>query len=60
MHFEGILLGCGNPLLDIQTHIDNQEFFKKWNLKENDSIVADESLIPMLFFFDFLTIRINF
>ncbi|VDN59342.1 unnamed protein product [Dracunculus medinensis] len=47
MHFEGILLGCGNPLLDIQTHIDNQEFFKKWNLKENDSIVADESLIPM-------------
>ncbi|KJH51860.1 kinase, PfkB family [Dictyocaulus viviparus] len=38
---ENILLGCGNPLLDIQATVD-KNFLKKWGLKENDAILCDE------------------
>uniref|UniRef100_A0A0N4ZRK1 Adenosine kinase n=1 Tax=Parastrongyloides trichosuri TaxID=131310 RepID=A0A0N4ZRK1_PARTI len=39
---EGILLGLCNPLLDIQTTVD-EAFLKKYKLKSNDAILADES-----------------
>lgn len=39
---EGILLGVGNPLLDLETTVD-QDFLKKYKLKSNDAILADES-----------------
>lgn len=43
---EGILVGCGNPLLDIETNI-TKEFLEKWNLKENDAILCDDQHAPM-------------
>lgn len=43
---EGILLGCGNPLLDIQVQVSTN-FLEKWGLKENDAILADDRRIPM-------------
>uniref|UniRef100_A0A0K0ELB4 Adenosine kinase n=1 Tax=Strongyloides stercoralis TaxID=6248 RepID=A0A0K0ELB4_STRER len=43
---EGILLGMGNPLLDIQTTV-NKEFLDKYSLKENDAILADDSHLPL-------------
>ena len=43
---EGILLGLGNPLLDISVHAD-AEFLKKYNLNANDAIIADDSHLPM-------------
>ncbi|CEF60678.1 Adenosine kinase [Strongyloides ratti] len=44
--YEGILLGMGNPLLDIQTTV-TKEFLDKYSLKENDAILADDSHIPL-------------
>lgn len=38
---EDVLLGCGNPLLDIQA-IVGKDFLDKWGLKENDAILCDE------------------
>ncbi|ETN77805.1 kinase, PfkB family [Necator americanus] len=38
---EGILLGCGNPLLDLQAVV-GKDFLDKWNLKENDAILCDD------------------
>lgn len=38
---EQILLGCGNPLLDIQANV-GKGFLDKWGLKENDAILCDE------------------
>uniref|UniRef100_A0A0N5BCN2 Adenosine kinase n=1 Tax=Strongyloides papillosus TaxID=174720 RepID=A0A0N5BCN2_STREA len=43
---EGILLGMGNPLLDIQTTV-TKEFLDKHGLKENDAILADDSHLPL-------------
>uniref|UniRef100_A0A0K0FH12 Adenosine kinase n=1 Tax=Strongyloides venezuelensis TaxID=75913 RepID=A0A0K0FH12_STRVS len=43
---EGILLGMGNPLLDIQTKV-TKEFLDKYSLKENDAILADDSHLPL-------------
>ncbi|VDM95339.1 unnamed protein product [Thelazia callipaeda] len=43
---EGIILGCGNPLLDLQTDV-NLEYLQKWNLNENDAILASDQHIPM-------------
>uniref|UniRef100_A0A0R3S132 Adenosine kinase n=1 Tax=Elaeophora elaphi TaxID=1147741 RepID=A0A0R3S132_9BILA len=43
---EGIILGCGNPLLDMRVEVD-REFLRKWNLEENDAIIADDERIPM-------------
>ncbi|CAJ0936508.1 unnamed protein product, partial [Mesorhabditis belari] len=48
---DGVLLGMGNPLLDIQTNVD-KAFLEKWGLKENDAILCDEKHVPM---FDELT-----
>lgn len=43
---DGILLGMGNPLLDIQVDVD-KDFLDKYNLKGNDAILAEESHLPM-------------
>ena len=39
---EGLLLGAGNPLLDILASVPT-EFVTKYNLKPNDAILADDS-----------------
>lgn len=38
---ENLLLGMGNPLLDISATVD-KEFLAKYDMKENDAILADE------------------
>lgn len=38
---EGLLLGMGNPLLDISATVD-EEFLKKYDLKANNAILAEE------------------
>ena len=38
---EGILVGCGNPLLDYQAHV-TKEFLDKWNLEEDNAILLDD------------------
>lgn len=38
---DNLLIGMGNPLLDISTNVD-KEFLAKYELKENDAILADE------------------
>lgn len=38
---EGLLLGCGNPLLDICSTVDDA-FLQKYGLKPDDAILADE------------------
>lgn len=38
---EGLLLGMGNPLLDISATVDG-DFLEKYGLKPNDAILADE------------------
>jgi hypothetical protein len=43
---EGVLLGMGNPLLDISAVV-NQEFLDKWDLKMNNAILAEEKHVPM-------------
>lgn len=39
---KGLLFGMGNALLDIQADVD-KSFLSKWNLKEDDAILADAS-----------------
>ncbi|PIN07855.1 putative pfkB family carbohydrate kinase [Handroanthus impetiginosus] len=46
MEYEGILLGMGNPLLDISAVVD-QEFLEKYVLKSNNAILAEEMHLPM-------------
>lgn len=43
---EGILVGCGNPLLDISANV-NVDFLTKYNLKQNDAILAEEKHMPL-------------
>jgi hypothetical protein len=43
---EGVLLGMGNPLLDISAVVD-QAFLDKWDLKMNNAILAEEKHVPM-------------
>lgn len=43
---ESILLGCGNPLLDIQVNVE-KDFLDKYGLKDNDAILADERHAPL-------------
>ncbi|XP_050725598.1 uncharacterized protein LOC127003241 isoform X2 [Eriocheir sinensis] len=43
---EGVLMGMGNPLLDIAVNID-AEFLKKYDLKANDAILAEKQHEPM-------------
>ncbi|KAL0105783.1 hypothetical protein PUN28_015890 [Cardiocondyla obscurior] len=39
--WEGLLLGLGNPLLDISANVDH-EFLQKYDLKPNNAILAEE------------------
>lgn len=39
---EGLLIGCGNPLLDIVANVDDA-FLQKYELKPNDAILADDT-----------------
>ena len=43
---EGILLGIGNPLLDISAHV-KQEFMDQYNIKPNNAILAESQHLPM-------------
>ncbi|XP_052765161.1 uncharacterized protein LOC128206616 [Mya arenaria] len=43
---EGILLGYGNPLLDIQV-VGTEEFLKKYDLLANNAILAEDKHKPM-------------
>ena len=42
----GILVGMGNPLLDIQVSI-GKDFLDKYQLKGNDAILAEKHHLPM-------------
>nr|AII97833.1 BLTX461 [Nephila pilipes] len=42
----GLLLGLGNPLLDISANTDH-DFLEKYGLKLNDAILAEEKHIPI-------------
>ncbi|GAB2257730.1 hypothetical protein Droror1_Dr00013890 [Drosera rotundifolia] len=46
MASEGILLGMGNPLLDISAVVDH-DFLTKYDIKLNNAILAEEKHIPM-------------
>eukprot|EP00252_Welwitschia_mirabilis_P004282 TRINITY_DN1457_c0_g1_i1.p1 TRINITY_DN1457_c0_g1~~TRINITY_DN1457_c0_g1_i1.p1 ORF type:complete len:342 (-),score=77.80 TRINITY_DN1457_c0_g1_i1:307-1332(-) len=46
MAAEGVLLGMGNPLLDISCVVDD-DFLKKYNVKLNDAILAEPQHVPM-------------
>lgn len=41
-----ILLGMGNPLLDIQVNVD-KPLLDKYELAENGAILAEEKHIPL-------------
>ncbi|XP_073841907.1 adenosine kinase 2 isoform X1 [Musca autumnalis] len=43
---EGILVGCGNPLLDISANVE-EDLLQKYNLKQNDAILAEEKHMPL-------------
>lgn len=43
---KGMLLGMGNPLLDISASVDN-DFLQKYSLKPNDAILAGEKHISL-------------
>lgn len=43
---EGILVGCGNPLLDISAIVP-MDFLKKYAMKEDDAILAEERHMPI-------------
>ncbi|XP_024936456.1 adenosine kinase 2 isoform X3 [Cephus cinctus] len=43
---EGLLLGMGNPLLDISATVD-EDFLKKYDLKPNNAILAEEKHKPL-------------
>ncbi|KAL8241149.1 hypothetical protein R6Q59_014504 [Mikania micrantha] len=44
--YEGILLGMGNPLLDISAVVD-QGFLAKYDIKVNNAILAEDKHLPM-------------
>ncbi|XP_078442172.1 adenosine kinase 2-like [Wolffia australiana] len=46
MAYEGILLGMGNPLLDISAVVD-ASFLEKFDVKLNNAILAEEKHLPM-------------
>lgn len=43
---ESLVVGIGNPLLDISVMVDD-EFLKKYDLKPNDAIMADSKHLPL-------------
>ncbi|WOL15947.1 hypothetical protein Cni_G24729 [Canna indica] len=46
MAYERVLLGMGNPLLDISAVVD-EEFLGRYDIKLNDAILAEEKHLPM-------------
>ncbi|KAI3957360.1 hypothetical protein MKW98_003081 [Papaver atlanticum] len=46
MSYDGILLGMGNPLLDISAVVD-QEFLEKYDVKLANAILAEDKHLPM-------------
>ncbi|KAI5575278.1 hypothetical protein BDE02_10G200300 [Populus trichocarpa] len=46
MACEGILLGMGNPLLDISAVVDD-DFLQKYDIKLNNAILAEDKHLPM-------------
>lgn len=44
---EGLLVGMGNPLLDISVANTDESFLKKYDLQPNNAILAGESHLPM-------------
>ncbi|KAF2295718.1 hypothetical protein GH714_033714 [Hevea brasiliensis] len=46
MAYEGILLGMGNPLLDISAVVD-EDFLNKYEIKLNNAILAEDKHLPM-------------
>ena len=42
----GVLLGIGNPLLDIVAHVP-LEFLQKYDVKLNNAILAEDKHLPM-------------
>ncbi|XP_072962740.1 adenosine kinase 2-like [Typha angustifolia] len=55
MASDGILLGMGNPLLDISAVVD-EDFLNKYDIKPNNAILAEEKHFPM---YDELAARNN-
>jgi len=43
---EGMLVGMGNPLLDISATVD-KSFLEKYELKDNNAILAEEAHLPI-------------
>ncbi|XP_017840444.2 adenosine kinase isoform X2 [Drosophila busckii] len=43
---EGLLVGCGNPLLDISATVP-MEFLRKYDMNEDDAILAEERHMPI-------------
>lgn len=43
---DGLLLGCGNPLLDISANVDDN-FLTKYDLLPNNAILAEEKHMPI-------------
>lgn len=43
---EGLLLGCGNPLLDISSIVD-AELLAKYDMQPNNAILAEEKHKPL-------------
>ncbi|KAK6929182.1 Carbohydrate kinase PfkB [Dillenia turbinata] len=46
MAYEGILLGMGNPLLDISAVVDD-DFLTRYDIKLNNAILAEDKHLPM-------------
>ncbi|KAI6673262.1 hypothetical protein NL676_001168 [Syzygium grande] len=46
MASDGVLLGMGNPLLDISAVVDD-DFLRKYDIKLNDAILAEDKHLPM-------------
>lgn len=42
----GLLVGCGNPLLDISANVD-EGLLKKYEMEPNNAILAEEKHIPL-------------
>ncbi|KAH8419197.1 hypothetical protein KR222_010421, partial [Zaprionus bogoriensis] len=44
---EGVLIGFGNPLLDITTVVEDNLLLEKYDLKPNAAIIADDKHLPL-------------
>ncbi|KAL7729716.1 hypothetical protein ACLKA6_014586 [Drosophila palustris] len=44
---EGILIGFGNPLLDLTTTIEDTVLLEKYDLPENTAIIAEDRHLPL-------------